>query len=520
MRRIFPIPLAVTLTLAGCQGLAPAGTGAPAGSQPNPATTAAAVGVAGKAVTSKTNPVVHDGGIVFTKAPTDGFRIAGRLPVGKAQLSLLAARRPLEVDDVRVRLVMANGRSVVTLPDDNGSFFFWVRPRGVAERAFGVVALRVERTCGSAETLAFATGDGHSQEWIKLKPDTNYDLGTIKEVDGAARAAVNLLAKLDTDGDGTPDATDTDDDGDGVPDSREQGAFVCDAGESHDNDHDGLGDRADTDDDNDGISDANDPDDDGDGLPDARDPDDNNDGYADTDQSIHYAGAANQRHDLDRDGTPDEADADDDGDGLPDVSDPDRDNDGVPNNQDVDDDNDGVRNTLEPRDSDGDGIVDFFDAAPGDTTDATLKGGWFDGIAVEKTVGDDLDYNFVGNALDPDLDGDGLPNAQDPDDDNDGFPDAVDADLGNDGFPDRLTGQGADKDGDAIPDGLDADADGDGQLDFLLDKAPWWRDEDGDGVPDEIDDQPAGPEPAEPMPTPTPELPGANGAELPTEPEV
>ncbi|XOV89502.1 MAG: M12 family metallo-peptidase [Pseudomonadota bacterium] len=60
----------------------------------------------------------------------------------------------------------------------------------------------------------------------------------------------------DTDGDGTPDATDTDDDDDGVPDVSD--AFPLDPAESADSDGDGTGDNADTDDDNDGVPDDRD----------------------------------------------------------------------------------------------------------------------------------------------------------------------------------------------------------------------------------------------------------------------
>ncbi len=59
---------------------------------------------------------------------------------------------------------------------------------------------------------------------------------------------------MDTDGDGTPDVTDTDDDNDGVNDDED--TFPLDPTETVDTDDDGIGDNADTDDDNDGMPDT------------------------------------------------------------------------------------------------------------------------------------------------------------------------------------------------------------------------------------------------------------------------
>ena len=78
---------------------------------------------------------------------------------------------------------------------------------------------------------------------------------------------------LDTDNDGTPNATDTDDDNDGIPDSVEQGTLVGGVYTLPDSDGDGLPDLADAlDTDGDGIADATDTDDDGDGLTDTNRP--------------------------------------------------------------------------------------------------------------------------------------------------------------------------------------------------------------------------------------------------------
>src|SRR5262245_59157578 len=66
----------------------------------------------------------------------------------------------------------------------------------------------------------------------------------------------SLLRLVDSDGDGTPDRTDTDDDGDGVLDSADR--FPFDRSEQTDYDGDAIGDRADPDDDNDGVPDVRD----------------------------------------------------------------------------------------------------------------------------------------------------------------------------------------------------------------------------------------------------------------------
>ena len=68
-----------------------------------------------------------------------------------------------------------------------------------------------------------------------------------------AIAAALGVTILDTDGDGTYDAFDTDDDGDGILDSAD--AFPLNATESVDTDGDGIGNNSDTDDD-DGTSDT------------------------------------------------------------------------------------------------------------------------------------------------------------------------------------------------------------------------------------------------------------------------
>jgi hypothetical protein len=71
-----------------------------------------------------------------------------------------------------------------------------------------------------------------------------------------ARFTASADAGVDTDGDGTPDSTDTDDDNDGVPDISD--AFPTNASEFVDTDGDGTGNNADSDDDGDGVPDSQD----------------------------------------------------------------------------------------------------------------------------------------------------------------------------------------------------------------------------------------------------------------------
>jgi outer membrane murein-binding lipoprotein Lpp len=69
--------------------------------------------------------------------------------------------------------------------------------------------------------------------------------------------AKNMVADLDTDGDGQGNLVDSDDDNDGTPDGQDM--FPLNSTEKTDTDFDGIGNNADTDDDNDGIPDASDP---------------------------------------------------------------------------------------------------------------------------------------------------------------------------------------------------------------------------------------------------------------------
>ncbi len=71
---------------------------------------------------------------------------------------------------------------------------------------------------------------------------------------GTDNQIFTLTVNNDTDGDGTPDITDTDDDGDGTPDASDD--FPLDPSEDTDTDNDTIGNNADIDDDGDGWLDT------------------------------------------------------------------------------------------------------------------------------------------------------------------------------------------------------------------------------------------------------------------------
>jgi hypothetical protein len=234
-------------------------------------------------------------------------------------------------------------------------------------------------------------------------------------------------AHRDTDGDGTPDVLDDDDDGDGVPTHLETGFL----------------DRA--------------------VAPDLCDP---------VSCDLRCADARyNLNPDLvlicdgDVEAAPTLADLrDTDGDGIPDIFD-------------EDDDGDGVDTKDEPAgDLDEDCVSDAFDTnaedGPGGDFDA-------DGLANDEECAAGLD------PYDGDTDGDGVLDgweASEGDTDGDSVDDVLDDDDDGDGVPTRDEGRG-DTDDDGIPDYLDPDSDGDG----VPDGAESLDDGDCDGTPDRLD---------------------------------
>jgi hypothetical protein len=274
-------------------------------------------------------------------------------------------------------------------------------------------------------------------------PDTDGD-GTPDATDDDidADGIINSQDKLpaDTDNDGTPNVTDTDDDGDGIPDTSETPALRLNT------DNDGLPNSTDTDDDGDGLPDASEigvldgngkytlPDSDGDGLPDLADP-----------------------IDTDKDDIPDHIDLDNDNDGITDVIEGgntlDSDGDGIPNRIDLDSDNDGISDL---RESGNPGVSADTD------NDGTIQ-------ASESPVGN----NGIPLILESNTEGGVVPAPIDTD--TDGTPD----------YRDLTSNGGTDQDIDHGPGGvLDANDNG------VIDTAESGGDVDGDGIADAIDTKP------------------------------
>ncbi len=224
---------------------------------------------------------------------------------------------------------------------------------------------------------------------------------------------------VDTDGDGTPDYTDTDSDDDGIADKEE-------AGDDdpltlpHDSDSDGVPDYLDDDSDNNCVGDTDEgsADPDGDGIPNYRDLDNDGDGILDSVEIGDDCAAP----DSDADGIADYADRDSDGDGIGDKWEA------------------GTTEwESEPQDTDGDGTADYLDDdSDGDGTSDADEGGVGDVDQEPSDTDGDGEYDFE----DTDADGDSLPDQEeretygtDPyeaDTDGDGFSDGGEVAAGTD----------------------------------------------------------------------------------------
>jgi len=290
-----------------------------------------------------------------------------------------------------------------------------------------------------------------------LRWDTDLDgIGDYEETNGGHL--------IDTDGDGTIDALDTDSDDDNIPDFTEG---------AEDYDSDGLPDYRDPDVDGDGIPDLieGQEDADYDSIPNYRDLDSDGDDIYD---EVEGSG------DFDGDTVPNFLDLDSDGDGFED-GDPvegvaDNDCDGWPNYLDTD---------SPAPDSDGDGVNDDFETGLG--TDPGLA----------DTDGDEIDDGIeTDGGLPIDTDGDMTIDALDDDSDSDGISDLLEGadDLDGDGLGNF---RDLDSDGDTLPDELEgsADVDGDGQGNFCD------LDSDDDEYPDQ-EEAAAGSDPYDPASTP------------------
>jgi hypothetical protein len=327
---------------------------------------------------------------------------------------------------------------------------------------------------------------------------------------------------LDTDGDGKPDALDTDSDNDGLTDKIEGIAYsqVPDRDgdgwlDGQDNcvnisnpnqadlDHDGVGDACDSDRDGDSIANtvdncpdianANQSNHDVDSLGDACDSDADGDNILDEVDNCYMVYNPEQ-YDLDKDSLGDLCDSDDDGDSVIDATDNclclantdqlNNDSDAEGDACDNDDDNDGVGDSYDnckmvdnesQSDIDHDGIGDACDL---DIDDDAVANAEDNCVQIANNDQKDTDGDDIGDACDADLDGDGytnnedncseFPNESQSDIDNDGIGDVCDLDTDGDGFSNGIdncvtignVGQ-EDLDGDAIGDICDSDVDGD-----------------------------------------------------------
>ncbi len=279
----------------------------------------------------------------------------------------------------------------------------------------GVTRNRIARinSDGSLDTsFDPGTGANNTVESVALQGDGKVVFGgDFTTVNGVVRNRIARLNTGDTDGDGTQDGTD---------------ALPLDAAESHDTDHDGIGNNADTDDDNDTLLDGNDNcplnqnvdqwNSDGDSLGDACDIDNDNDGVSDTSDGFPLNVVASS--DDDADGIPNSWNAACDItcqsnsglvlDNCPTFTSPDQ----------LDTDADGQGNVCDT-DDDNDGLVDTGDAFPLDNTQA----GDIDADSVDGFIDN---CPSTANADQLDTDGDTQGNACDTDDDNDGVADTYD----------------------------------------------------------------------------------------------
>ncbi|MEP3211417.1 MAG: gliding motility-associated C-terminal domain-containing protein [Maribacter sp.] len=277
----------------------------------------------------------------------------------------------------------------------------------------------------------------------------------------------NILANVDTDGDGLDDAFDDIDDSaidgatvnDGInpPDATNLGDEDNDLGtggdvdyrdiSTTDSDGDGISDVNDLDDDNDGVLDSVEGtgDTDGDGIPDALDLDSDNDGIpditeaggtdSDGDGQIDYPtpGDPMSMNDTNNDGL-------DDGIAASPLPDTDTDGDGLVDRLDLDADNDGIADIIEAggTDANADGQVDYTTAGDPTTMPDADGDGFIDSI--------DTDDNTIIGV------GDGGTALPDSDTDGDGFANRLDLDSDNDGIHDVLESGGIDSDGNGTAD--------------------------------------------------------------------
>ncbi len=332
------------------------------------------------------------------------------------------------------RLFDGTEAGVATAPSatDTAKNFF-IADANPATRTLVLVADTDQGGMGDGSEDANRNGSvdtGETDPLIKAddRPLQDSDNDTIRDVEDGYQ---------DTDGDGTPNALDTDSDGDGLSDALEAGD-ASPATAPIDTDRDLTPDFLDLDSDGDTVRDANEAgtgmaplDTDRDGVADFRDTDADSDTVLDA-QEAGDTDPATAPIDTDMDGTPDLRDSDSDGDGFSDALEAGR-----------------LDPTMRPVDTDLDGTPDLRDT---DSDADTVTDRTDNCRLLGNTDQRDTDGDGVGDACSADLDGDGVrnevdncptvPNFDQKDTDKDGVGDSCDTDINGDGFVDGVSVKG------------------------------------------------------------------------------
>jgi hypothetical protein len=144
--------------------------------------------------------------------------------------------------------------------DLDGGTFVWSAGHGV-NSSFVTVMANSDDFGGAPEINLFASPNLSSCSGLSCGvsiADATDGADAVKSIDTVrfqvAAFTAAVVGETDTDGDGTPDSTDSDDDNDGVPDVSD--AFPTNNLEFADTDGDGTGNNEDTDDDGDGVPDT------------------------------------------------------------------------------------------------------------------------------------------------------------------------------------------------------------------------------------------------------------------------
>jgi hypothetical protein len=332
------------------------------------------------------------------------------------------------------RLFDGTEAGVATAPSATDSTKnFFIADANPATRTLVLVADTDQGGMGDGSEDANRNGrvdTGETDPLIKAddRPLQDSDNDTIRDVEDGYQ---------DTDGDGTPNALDTDSDGDGLSDALEAGD-ASPATAPIDTDRDLTPDFLDLDSDGDTVRDANEAgtgmaplDTDRDGVADFRDTDADGDTVLDA-QEAGDADPVTAPIDTDMDGTPDLRDGDSDGDGFSDSLEAGR-----------------LDPTMPPVDTDRDGNPDLRDT---DSDADTVADRTDNCRLLGNTDQRDTDGDGVGDACSADLDGDGVrndvdncptvPNFDQKDSDKDGVGDSCDTDINGDGFVDGVSVKG------------------------------------------------------------------------------